>query len=130
MKHYQSTVVMFFYSVLASIPCTVAAADPTLVSVIDAAATSLGKASGLLVSIALMVFLWGVVQFIGTAGDEKARGAGRTKILWGLIGLALIVSVWGVVNLLRTMVGTNAVTKCNSPKIDITVGSVKTTECL
>ncbi len=110
-------------------PVVVHAGDPTLVTVIDAFAGSLGKASGLLVSIALMVFVWGVVQFIGSAGDEKTRVIGRTKITWGLVGLALIISVWGVVNLLRTMVGTSNVTDCTSPKINITTGSLRTTEC-
>jgi uncharacterized membrane protein YqhA len=50
-----------------------------------------------LVVLALALFIWGVVQFIFTAGDEKVRGEGKKKIAWGVVGLFVIVSVWGLV---------------------------------
>lgn len=99
-------------------------AQVTVVTILQAFTKSFSLASGLLVSVALLVFLWGVVVFITNAGDEKARSEGRTKILWGIVGLAVIVSMWGVVNLLRTMVGTTNIPKCTSPD------ALTMTECL
>ncbi len=54
----------------------------------------------LLVAIAVIYFLWGVVQFITSAGDETKRTEGRNKIIYGLIGLAVMIAVWGLVNIL------------------------------
>ncbi len=53
-----------------------------------------------LVALALALFLWGCVQFIMSAGDEKVRGEGKQKMMWGIVGLFVIVSVWGLVALI------------------------------
>ena len=60
----------------------------------------LRPAFSLLVSLAAVVFVWGVVQFIARASNEKAREDGKRHIIWGLIGLAVIVGVWGIVGLI------------------------------
>lgn len=55
----------------------------------------------LLFAIALLAFLWGVVQFlIAGAADEERREKGKKFVVWGIIGLAVMSSVWGLVNLL------------------------------
>jgi len=58
-----------------------------------------------LVAIALVFFLWGVVTFILSAGDEEARSIGKHKMVWGIIALFVIVSVWGLVSLLNEITG-------------------------
>lgn len=54
----------------------------------------------ILLGIAVIVIIWGVFQMILNAGDEEARKAGRTKLLWGVIGVFLMLSVWGLINIL------------------------------
>lgn len=54
----------------------------------------------LLIAMAVFWFLFGVVEFIRSAGDSKARDNGRTTMVYGLIGIAVMFSVWGFVNLL------------------------------
>lgn len=101
----------------------------SLVDIIHSLTLSLSTGASLLLSVALLVFLWGIVQFITQAGDEKNRSAGRQKIAWGIVGLALIIAVWGVVNLLSAILGAStSTTVCPSPTIDLAPGSVKVTE--
>jgi hypothetical protein len=53
--------------------------------------------------IALLMFLWGVFQFVKNADDEGARTTGRNMILWGVIGMAIMVAAGGII---RIAVGT------------------------
>lgn len=55
-------------------------------------------AGALILAGAVIVFLWGVFQFVMSAGDDEARAKGRSHIIWGIIGIAVMVSVWGLVN--------------------------------
>lgn len=59
----------------------------------------------LLVSLAIMVFIYGVITYIISADDEEKRKVGRSYILYGIIGIFVIVSVWGLVNILSNTFG-------------------------
>ena len=60
----------------------------------------------LVISIALILFLFGIVQFVTAGGDEEKRAAARGMIIFGIIALFVMVSVWGFVNILsRTFFG-------------------------
>lgn len=54
----------------------------------------------LIISIALVLFLIGIVQFVTAGGDEEKRAAARGMIIFGIIALFVMVSVWGFVNIL------------------------------
>ena len=54
----------------------------------------------LLFAAAFVFFLYGVFQFVRSAGDEEARKSGRDHIIYGVIGLAVMASVYGLVNFL------------------------------
>ncbi len=58
----------------------------------------------LLIGIALVVFIWGVIEFI--LGGETAKKEGKGKMLWGIVGLFVIVSIWGIVKLLQNITDT------------------------
>jgi len=55
----------------------------------------------LLISVALIVFIIGVVRFIANGDNEEKRKEGRQFIIWGIVGLFVIVSVWGLVSVLQ-----------------------------
>lgn len=57
-------------------------------------------ATGLIIAAAVVFFLWGILQFVMSAGDDEAREKGKSHIIWGIIGIAVMVSVWGLVNFL------------------------------
>ena len=60
----------------------------------------------LVISVALILFLIGIVQFVTAGGDEEKRAAARGMIIFGIIALFVMVSVWGFVNILsRTFFG-------------------------
>lgn len=60
---------------------------------------------GALMGIAVLVFFWGLVQYIMSAGDEEKRKSGRGYMVAGIIALFVMVSVWGLVYLLGSLVG-------------------------
>ncbi len=54
---------------------------------------------GLIVSLSILSFIWGIFKFIRSAGDDKQEG--RELMFWGVVGIFVMVSVWGLVNILR-----------------------------
>ncbi|MEK7599321.1 MAG: hypothetical protein AAB474_02660 [Patescibacteria group bacterium] len=53
--------------------------------------------------LALLIFLWGVVEFIAKAGSEEARTTGKQHIIWGLVGLTIMLGVFGIINILKSL---------------------------
>jgi len=69
-----------------------------------------------LVGIALIVFLWGLVVFIGSEDDDK-KNEGRNKMVWGIITLFVIVAVWGIVVLFQELLGVNRGNVLTPPEV-------------
>lgn len=57
---------------------------------------------GLMFGLALVVFLYGVIEFIAGSANEEKRKIGKQHMLWGIIGLFIMVSVFGIINLILT----------------------------
>lgn len=55
----------------------------------------------ILMTVALIVFMLGLVKYIFNTGDDTARKQGKWLMVWGIIALFVMVSVWG----LTTFVG-------------------------
>ncbi len=51
----------------------------------------------LLFAVALIVFLWGLVEFIRSAESDEARSTGQRHMLWGLVGMAIMVAAKSVI---------------------------------
>ena len=63
----------------------------------------------LLFSIALVWFMWGVVDFIRNADNSEARKKGKIKMLWGIIALVAMVGYLGLTSIItNTFFGMNA----------------------
>lgn len=63
-----------------------------------------------LAALALLLFMWGVFQYIYHSGKRKNRDA----IMWGLIALFVLFSIWGILRLLNDSIfGTSS--SCNTP---------------
>ena len=60
-----------------------------------------------LIAIAVIYFIWTIIQFT-IAGGEEEKGKAKAQIGWGILGLFIIVSVWGLVQFLRTSTGIGA----------------------
>jgi hypothetical protein len=53
----------------------------------------------LMFAVAVVYFLWGVVQYIRSAGSEDGRQKGAKHILWGLIGLVIMMGVYSILQI-------------------------------
>lgn len=59
----------------------------------------------LIFALALVMFIWGVVQYVINSSEEAKKEKGRQFMLWGIIALAVMVSVWGLVHILTNTFG-------------------------
>ncbi len=59
----------------------------------------------LLITIAMIGFIWGVIQMFINPNNEEARKQGKSYVIWGLVGLFVIISVWGLVAVLTNTFG-------------------------
>lgn len=53
----------------------------------------------LIFTLAIATFVYGVVQYVIGADEEKKRTEGKQLMIWGIIALAVMISVWGLVNI-------------------------------
>ena len=63
----------------------------------------------LLFGLALVIFLFGLVQFLWQGDTDKNSQVGRDKVIWGLVGMAIMASVYGflhvIVNTINQLMG-------------------------
>ena len=58
----------------------------------------------IVITLALIYFIYGVASYI-TAGDDEKKAEARDVMIYGTIGLFFIVSIWGIVALLQQFTG-------------------------
>lgn len=71
----------------------------TLDSLVVKITKTLSTIIPLLVILAVIYFIWGVIQYTLSTNDEAKKGA-RGKVIQGLIGLFVIISFWGLVGII------------------------------
>jgi len=59
----------------------------------------------LIFSLALAMFIWGVVQYVINDQEEAKKAKGKQFMIWGILGLAVMFSVWGLVKIVGTTFG-------------------------
>jgi len=73
-----------------------------------------------LIALAVVYFVWGVVQFV-ISNDEEAKTTGRNRIIFGIIGLAVIIGLWGLVSLLSNTFGLNNSANVQLPTVPVVI---------
>ena len=58
----------------------------------------------ILITLAVVYFIWGIVQY-SFSGDEEAKKKAKAVIIQGLIGLFIIVAFWGIISLVKNTFG-------------------------
>jgi hypothetical protein len=61
----------------------------------------------LLFAVALLIFFWGIFQFINSETTDAKRDVGKKKILYGLIGMFIMFSAYGLIHLILGTFGVN-----------------------
>ncbi len=85
-------------------PILALAADDVL-ELIEEAKSILSTVLPLIMSLAVVYFLWSTAQFIIAEGEKKNDA--KEHMIWGIIILFVMVSVWGLVAILdATIFGT------------------------
>jgi hypothetical protein len=54
---------------------------------------------------ALMLFLFGLLRFVLSRGDETALAAGKQHMFWGVVGMTVMISVYGILWLMLDTFG-------------------------
>jgi len=49
--------------------------------------------------VAVLIFFWGIFQFVSQAVEGDKREEGKRKIVYGLIGMFIMFSAYGLINL-------------------------------
>ena len=94
--------------------CTVT--HNTIEGILCKARSILNTIVPLLVTLGVVYFVWGVVQYIMT-GDEAKKKEGRTKMIYGIIGLVVIITMWGIVGLITNTFGVSGAYTFDLPDI-------------
>jgi len=55
-------------------------------------------------AVAMVVFVWGVVQMVTHEVDAEAHKHGRWSMVGGLAGLLIMSSAWAIINIVRNTV--------------------------
>lgn len=63
--------------------------------------TFLNAAIGLMITLAIVVFFWGLIKYLWGSGSE-GKSEGLQVMLWGVIAIFVMVSIWGIIRLLQS----------------------------
>ena len=75
------------------------ASAQTLFYILGLANQFLNALIGLFITLAIIVFFWGLITYLTTDGDFKAEGLKR--MLMGIVTIFVMVSIWGIIRLLQ-----------------------------
>lgn len=59
----------------------------------------------LLFALAVVYFVYGLVQYLLNPDSEEIRKSSKSHILWGIIGMFIMVSVFGIMSLILNTLG-------------------------
>jgi len=63
----------------------------------------------LLTGVATVIFIYGVLEFLGTFGQsDDARAKGKSHMVWGIVGLAIMFGVFGLLRIALNTFGIDA----------------------
>lgn len=76
------------------------ASAATILNTLALANTVLNALIGLFITLAIVIFFWGLIRYLTNAGEEKA--AGLQIMFYGVLAIFVMVSIWGIIRLLQS----------------------------
>ena len=58
-----------------------------------------------LFALAVVYFLYGVLEFIMNQENEEKKTAGKSHMLWGIIGIVIMMGVFVIMNMILSTLG-------------------------
>lgn len=59
---------------------------------------------GLMIGLGVVVFLYGVVEFMANPDNQEKKENGKRHMLWGIIGLFIMTAVFGIINVISNFI--------------------------
>ncbi len=53
----------------------------------------------LMMAVALLIFLYGLFEYVRNSSSEQGRVTGRQHILWGIVGLLVMLSAFSILKI-------------------------------
>lgn len=72
----------------------------------------------IIITIALIVFFWGLVQYIYKSGEEDSREVAIRRMVGGVVAFFVIVSLWGLVYFLQQALNIRDINSMSIPTIN------------
>lgn len=108
----------FIAPVLFALPLVASAQQLTpLATLISSIGHLVGMVVPILITIALIVFFWGLIKYIRSSGE--GHGEGKNIMIAGLVSLFVMVSVWGIILLAQGALGVNPNAPVQSPGVPV-----------
>ena len=63
-----------------------------------------------LFALAMAYFIFGIVKYLLSPGNEEVRKQSRSQMIWGVIGMFIMISVFGIMRMILTSLGENNIT--------------------
>src|SRR6185369_11109644 len=76
------------------------ASAATLLDTLALANTFLNAAIGLFITLAIVIFFWGLIKYLIEVGEKKAEGL--QIMFYGVVAIFVMVSIWGIIRLLQS----------------------------
>jgi succinate dehydrogenase/fumarate reductase cytochrome b subunit len=54
----------------------------------------------LLFALAVVYFLYGILEFLMNQENEEKKTAGKSHMLWGIIGIVIMLGVWSILGMI------------------------------
>ena len=62
----------------------------------------------LMMAVALLVFLYGMYEYVAGADSDEAQTIGKTHMLYGIIGLLVMISAYAILKIVAGTFGISA----------------------
>lgn len=85
-------------------PALASAQGEGLTGVLGTFSNLLNGLIGLLITLALIIFFWGLIRYL-SAGGAEGSSEGLKIMFWGAMTLFVMVSIWGIIKLVQVTFG-------------------------
>jgi len=69
--------------------------------------------------VAVLVFIYGIIRFVLSAGDAEKRKESRGYMIYGVIAFAIIAGLYGLSNALLDFFGVSTSDSLNVPQVNV-----------
>lgn len=59
----------------------------------------------MLFGIAVLIFLYGVVEFLLNQSNEEKKTTGKDHMIWGIVGITIMLGVWTILGVVLRTIG-------------------------